>query len=79
MTSALRHPPVRVATTTVLEWNDGKSRSMLDDLAAEEPLEIRVGNEVVTITMRTPGDDFELAAGFLYSEGVITGSSTNLN
>jgi FdhD protein len=73
LTSALRHPPVRVATTNVLEWSDGKSRSMLDDLAAEEPLEIRVGNAVATITMRTPGDDFELAAGFLYSEGIVDG------
>lgn len=44
---------------------------MLDDLAVEEPLEIRIGDEALTITMRTPGDDFALAAGFLYSEGVI--------
>ena len=70
---ALRHPPQRVTTTNVLEWNDGRSLRVLDDLAAEEPLEIRVGDAVVTMTMRTPGDDFELAAGFLYGEGIIDG------
>ncbi len=43
-----------------------------DALAVEEPLEIRVGGTPLTITMRTPGHDVELAAGFLVSEGVIT-------
>lgn len=43
-----------------------------DFLAAEEPLEIRVGGQQLAITMRTPGNDFELAAGFLVSEGVIS-------
>ena len=42
-----------------------------DVLAAEEPLEIRVGGRSLAITMRTPGHDFDLAAGFLVSEGVI--------
>jgi FdhD protein len=67
----MRHPPERVKTTEVVEWNDGQERRFLDDLAAEEPLEIRVGGEVLTITMRTPGDDFELAAGFLHAEGIV--------
>jgi FdhD protein len=43
-----------------------------DLLAAEEPLEIRVGGRSLVVTMRTPGHDFDLAAGFLVSEGVIT-------
>ena len=43
-----------------------------DVLAVEEPLEIRVGGTALAITMRTPGHDFELAAGFLVSEGVIS-------
>lgn len=43
-----------------------------DVLAVEEPLEIRVGGRSLAITMRTPGNDFDLAAGFLVSEGVIT-------
>jgi FdhD protein len=46
-------------------------RSSEDLLAAEEPLEIRVGGTSLAITMRTPGNDFDLAAGFLVSEGVI--------
>lgn len=44
-----------------------------DVLAVEEPLEIRVGGSALSITMRTPGHDFDLAAGFLVSEGVIAG------
>jgi len=67
----MRHPPQRVKTTGVVEWIDGHDRSVLDDLAGEEPLEIRARGTVLTITMRTPGDDFELAAGFLYAEGVV--------
>ncbi len=42
-----------------------------DHLAVEEPLEIRVGGEALTITMRTPGNDVELAQGFLLSEGIV--------
>ncbi len=44
-----------------------------DDVAIEEPLEIRVEGVPTAITMRTPGDDLDLAAGFLYTEGVIDG------
>jgi FdhD protein len=42
-----------------------------ETLAVEEPLEIRVNGAAVTVTMRTPGSDFELAQGFLLTEGVI--------
>jgi FdhD protein len=42
-----------------------------DSLAAEEPLEIRVGGKALAVTMRTPGHDVELAHGFLLSEGVL--------
>jgi FdhD protein len=69
----MRHLPQRVKTTDVLEWNDGQGGRVLDDLAVEEPLEIRLGASAVTVTMRTPGDDFELAAGFLYTEGIVDG------
>ena len=50
---------------------DGGSRRREDVLAAEEPLEIRIGDEPFSVTMRTPGADFDLVAGFLVSEGVI--------
>lgn len=46
-------------------------RPAVDTLAAEEPLEIRVGGEAVAVTMRTPGSDFELAAGFCLTEGLV--------
>lgn len=42
-----------------------------DTLAGEEPLEIRIGGRPFTVTMRTPGHDFELAAGFLLGEGMV--------
>ncbi|HUP45986.1 MAG TPA: formate dehydrogenase accessory sulfurtransferase FdhD [Thermoanaerobaculia bacterium] len=46
-----------------------------DSVAVEEPLEIRVGDRALSVTMRTPGDDFALAAGFLVSESVVTDRS----
>jgi FdhD protein len=49
----------------------GSAAPRADLLATEEPLGIRVGGEALTMTMRTPGDDIELAAGFLAGEGVI--------
>ncbi|BAY93611.1 MULTISPECIES: formate dehydrogenase accessory sulfurtransferase FdhD [unclassified Tolypothrix] len=59
------------ATVRVVE--NGKIHTRIDHLTAEEPLEIRLlsPNRTLAITMRTPGADFELAAGFLYSEGAI--------
>ena len=42
-----------------------------DEVAIEEPLEIRVDGEALAVTMRTPGHDEELALGFLYGEGLI--------
>lgn len=54
---------------------DGVATSRPDTLAAEEPLEIRVSGRPLTVTMRTPGDDFDLARGFLVSEGVVSAGS----
>ena len=64
----------RIATTRrVTRLTAGEaSTSGTDVLAGEEPLEIRVGGKPLAVTMRTPGHDFELAAGFLVSEGVIS-------
>ena len=50
----------------------GVLRECSDELAGEEPLEIRVKNRAVSVTMRTPGQDEELAAGFLLTEGIIS-------
>lgn len=60
------------ATVWVME--NGKMRSRVDHLTTEEPLEIRLvsPNRTIAVTMRSPGADFELAAGFLYGEGVIS-------
>ncbi|GII36763.1 formate dehydrogenase accessory sulfurtransferase FdhD [Planotetraspora phitsanulokensis] len=55
----------------VLRLNDSAATRKVDALAAEEPLEIRLNGSPLTVTMRTPGDDFDLAVGFLVSEGVI--------
>jgi len=57
--------------STVSEWNDRKVRRLRDSLVGEEPLQIRVGKHPLSVTMRTPGDEFELAAGFLFTEGII--------
>lgn len=50
---------------------DGPQTVREDALAVEEPLEIRVGGTSLSVTMRSPGDDFDLVAGFLVSEGVV--------
>jgi len=60
-----------VNRSTVSEWNDGKVRRLCDSLVGEEPLQIRLGRRPLSVTMRTPGDDLELAAGFLFTEGII--------
>ncbi|MBO1331005.1 formate dehydrogenase accessory sulfurtransferase FdhD [Streptomyces sp. VRA16 Mangrove soil] len=64
-----RRPVLRIRDTIV--------STRPDTLVAEEPLEIRLNGKPLAITMRTPGDDFALAAGFLVSEGVL-GSADDL-
>ncbi len=63
--------PRSVDLTLVHEWQDGQVRRFQDYLVGEEPLEIRVGKLPLSVTMRTPGNDLELAAGFLFTEGLI--------
>lgn len=55
----------------VVSWEGAASHLRPDTVATEEPLEIRLAGYSVAVTMRTPGDDFDLAAGFLYSEGIL--------
>ena len=71
--------PGRTVRVPVTAYRDGQRVRRQDELATEEPLEIRVvwvdqagpRTERVAVTMRTPGNDFELAAGFLFTEGAI--------
>jgi FdhD protein len=67
----MQMPERSVVFTQVAEWDDGAVRLHDDDLAVEEPLEIRIDDYPVTVTMRTPGHDAELAAGFLWTENLI--------
>lgn len=59
---------------TILKWNGTGLQPHPDALAVEEPLEIRLGGRRFTLTMRTPGHDEELAAGFLLAEGFVDAS-----
>ncbi len=61
------------ARERVTRWNAHERQETYDRLAVEEPLQIRLAGEDVVVTMRTPGHDEELAAGFLYTEGIIAG------
>lgn len=66
--------------------HEGKKTDGLDTLATEEPMEIRLisyfgdrqNSNSISVTMRTPGNDFELAAGFLLTEGVITNTEESI-
>lgn len=66
-------------TTRVVRHREGERRREKDSLAVEEPMEIRLSwiesggrrAESLAVTMRTPGEDFELAAGFLHGEGLV--------
>ena len=55
----------------VVRLRDGVETRRPDTLVVEEPLEIRIGKRSLTVTMRTPGNDLELALGFLFCEGLI--------
>jgi FdhD protein len=62
----------RATRQAIVRLQDGASTSRFDHLAAEEPMEVRIDGDAVTVTMRTPGDDFELAAGLCLAEGLVT-------
>ena len=69
----MKRPPTRsIELTQVVEWNQGEARRVEDYLAGEEPLEMRSGRQRLGVTLRTPGNDAELVAGFLFTEGIIS-------
>lgn len=65
-------PSSAASLVPIVRWENGVVTETTDELSPEEPLEIRVNGRAVSVTMRTPGHDAELAAGFLLTEGVIT-------
>ena len=60
-----------VRSEPILRFEKGVLAARQDRISVEEPLEIRVGATTLAVTMRTPGHDFELAAGWLLAEGVV--------
>src|SRR5438132_10568263 len=66
--------PTRIAEVEVQRFRASRRSTECDEVAAEEPFEIRVAGRSVAVIMRTPGHDTFLAAGFLHGEGVVTGS-----
>jgi FdhD protein len=64
-----------ISRVRIIKVADNSSVELVDDLSVEEPLEIRLGQgedqKSLSVTMRTPGNDPELAAGFLFTEGII--------
>src|SRR4051812_11934468 len=68
-----------VAQVPILAYRGGAHEARPDALAGGGPLELRVGDRSVAITMRTPGHDEELAAGFLHTEGILKDRQQLLN
>ena len=77
------YPSAAIARPPVLAMLDGLMAAHMvaiierdgqrDEVAVEEPMEIRVDGQALSVTMRTPGNDEELALGFLLGEGLIDG------
>ena len=63
--------PERMMNVQMMHWNESEQLQREDYLAVEEPFEVRIDGRSLAVIMRTPGNDFELAMGFLLTEGVI--------
>ena len=71
--------PERVMHTSVTHWQETTYQQREDLLTVEEPFEVRIGGRSLAVIMRTPGNDRELAMGFLFTEGVITSADDVLS
>ncbi|MEJ7648425.1 MAG: formate dehydrogenase accessory sulfurtransferase FdhD [Nakamurella sp.] len=71
----VRRAPRRPVLRLRMDGDEVRSETRADTIAGEEPLEIRVNGSAFSVTMRTPGDDFDLAVGFLVGEGIVSGSA----
>jgi len=65
----------RTEKVLVRRWGSDRDEREPDEVIVEEPMEIRLDDHLVTTTMRTPGHDYELAAGFLYTDGHLAGAA----
>src|SRR5205823_11348192 len=63
--------PGIAAGSVVRRKADGSCECITDEVTVEEPLEIRIGKDSIAVTMRTPGEDADLTAGFLLSDGIV--------
>ena len=64
----------RSESLLVTVYEDGALRRRPDDVIVEEPMTIQLDGNIVSTTMRTPGNDYELAAGFCFSDGLLGGA-----
>jgi len=69
--SGILHLMDPVRGDRIVRYEGGEAKPREDRVTVEEPLEIRIGTETLAVTMRTPGHDFDLAAGWLLSEGLV--------
>ena len=73
MKTPVRQTNARAVSARVARLRQEGREEREDRIAVEEPLEIRLGGRSVAVVMRTPGEDHELAAGFLFTEGILAG------
>jgi FdhD protein len=73
MKARAKQENIHAISTRIARLGSRAREERYDRIAVEEPLEIRLGGQSVSVVMRTPGEDHELAAGFLFTEGILTG------